>query len=225
MSPLKGKAWIRTNIGHIGVCRKEIIERIERGIPPLAQDWFDMPMRRIHDRLFQITLALTEIGHAEAKCFFLEDGKSDPEWPEGPNTVLNVGSAHTCCANIIYNAFVRQFGPNKAGNAVPHAEEQGWVHELDKAGYTVIPKSGTFRDLIAELDFICRKAWLPLSAPSAHSPDADHLRADGALWQSLCGAQLYGRGSGPGANLIPKPRPWSSSSSWWMRCMPAMRGS
>ena len=123
-SPLKGKAWIRTNIGHIGVCRKEIIDRIERGTPPLAQDWFDIPMRRIHDRLFQITLALTEIGHAEAKCFFLEDGKSDPEWPEGPNTVLNVGSAHTCCANIIYNAFVRQFGPNKAGNAVPNAEEQ-----------------------------------------------------------------------------------------------------
>ncbi len=155
--PLKGKAWIRTNIGHIGVGRKEIIAHIERGDPPLAQDWFDMPMRRIHDRLFQITLALTEIGHAQAKCFFLEDGKSDPEWPEGPNTVLNVGSAHTCCANIIYNAFVRQFGPNKAGNAVPSAEEQGWVHALDKAGYTVIPKSGTFRDLIKELDFIFGK--------------------------------------------------------------------
>jgi len=153
-SPLKGKAWIRTNIGHIGVCRKEIIDLIEQGIPLLGQDWFDIPMRRIHDQLFQITLAMTEIGHAEAKCFFLEDGKSDPEWPEGPNSVLNVGSAHTCCANIIYNAFVRQFGPNKAGKAVPHAEEQRWVSELDKAGYTVIPQSGTFRDLIAELDFI-----------------------------------------------------------------------
>jgi len=152
--PLNGKAWIRTNIGHIGVCRKEIIDRIERGIPSLGQDWFDIPMHRIHDRLFQVTLGLTEIGHAQAKCFFLEDGKSDPEWPEGPNTVLNVGSAHTCCANIIYNAFVRQFGPNKAGNAAPHAEEQHWIHELDKAGYTVIPKSGTFRDLIAELNFI-----------------------------------------------------------------------
>jgi predicted glycogen debranching enzyme len=156
--PLKGKAWIRTNIGHIGVCRREIIDRTEQGIPSLCRDWFDIPMRRIHDRLFQISLGLTEIGHAQAKCFFLEDGKSDPEWPEGPNTVLNVGSAQTCCANIIYNAFVRQFGPNKAGNAVPDAKEQGCIHELDIAGYTVIPKSGTFRDLIAELDFIF--GWL-----------------------------------------------------------------
>jgi starch synthase (maltosyl-transferring) len=152
--PLKGKAWIRTNIGHLGVLRKETIDRIERGIPSLGQDWFDIPMRRIHDRLFQVTLALTETGHAQAKCFFLEDGKTDPEWPEGPNTVLNIGSAHTCCANIIYNAFVRQFGPNKAGHAAPHADEQHWIRELDSTGYTVIPKSGTFRDLIGELDFI-----------------------------------------------------------------------
>lgn len=153
-APLKGKAWIRTNLGHIGESRREIIDRIERGIPALNRDWYDIPMRRVHDRLFQITLALTETGHAEAKCFFLEDGKSDPEWPEGPNTVLNVGTAHTCCANIIYNAFVRQFGPNKAGCAVPTEEERRWVHSLDQAGYTVIPKSGTFRDLISELDFI-----------------------------------------------------------------------
>lgn len=155
--PLQGKAWIRTNIGHVGVCRKEIIDRMERGIPSLGRDWFDIPMRRVHERLFQISLGLTEIGHAQAKCFFLEDGRSDPEWPEGPNTVINVGSAHTCCANIIYNAFVRQFGPNKSGNAAPHAEEQRRIQELDRAGYTVIPKSGTFRDLIAELDFIIKR--------------------------------------------------------------------
>jgi predicted glycogen debranching enzyme len=155
--PLKGKAWIRTNIGHLGAFRKEVIDRIERGIPSLGLDWFDIPMRQVHDRLFQITLALTETGHAQAKCFFLEDGKTDPEWPEGPNTALNVGSAFTCCANIIYNAFVRQFGPNKAGNADPQAEERRCIHALDKAGYTVIPQSGTFRDLIAEFDFIFGK--------------------------------------------------------------------
>ena len=155
--PLKGKAWIRTNIGHLGVRRKEIIDHVDRGNPFLGQDWFDIPMRRIHDQLFQIVLPLNEIGHAEAKCLFLEDGKSDPEWPEGDNTVLNVSSADICCANIIYNAFVRQFGPNKAGRAVPSPEEQHWVARLDDAGYTVIPKSGTFRDLIGELDFIVGK--------------------------------------------------------------------
>ncbi len=151
---LKGKAWIRTNIGHIATSRKEIIEHIDNDKPFLGHDWFDIPMVMIHDRLFQITLPLAEIGHCEAKCFFLEDGKSDPEWPEGSNTIINVRSSSTCCANSIYNAFVRQFGPNKAGKATPGKDEKFFVNELDKAGYTVIPKSGTFRNLIEELDFI-----------------------------------------------------------------------
>lgn len=155
-SPLKGTAWIRTNIGHLAVSRREIIAAVERKTPVLGEDWFDIPMRRIHDRLFQIRLPLTEVGHAEAKCFFLEQGASDPEWPEGANTVLNVSAADTCCANTIYNAFVRQFGPNKAGKAAPTPDEADCARKLDNAGYTVIPQSGTFRDLIPELDFIIR---------------------------------------------------------------------
>ncbi len=155
-APLKGTAWIRTNIGHLAVSRKEIVNAVERGTPILGQDWFDIPMRRVHERLFQIRLPLTEVGHAEAKCFFLEDGASDPEWPEGDNTILNVNPADTCCANTIYNAFVRQFGPNKAGKAAPSSDEADAAHKLDAAGYTVIPPSGTFRDLISELDFIIR---------------------------------------------------------------------
>jgi starch synthase (maltosyl-transferring) len=62
-----------------------------------------------------------------------------------------VAPADTCCANIIYNAFVRQFGPNKNG-AMGVVDQT--MKSLDDAGYTVIPPSGTFRDLIGELDFI-----------------------------------------------------------------------
>ncbi len=74
----------------------------------------------------------------------------------GPNTVINVEPAETCCANTIYNAFVRQFGPNKAGTFL-FPVEQTCIQALDNAGFTVIPPSGTFRDLIRELDFIIEK--------------------------------------------------------------------
>jgi hypothetical protein len=48
-----------------------------------------------------------EVGHFEAKCFFLKKGESTVVWPQGSNRVINVESADTCCGNIIYNDFVR----------------------------------------------------------------------------------------------------------------------
>lgn len=151
---IQGSAWVRTNIGHAGITRTEIIRSVEQQETPLGRDWFDIPMRRLDDRRFAVRLPLTEVGHFEAKCFFLEQGQALPLWPPGTNTMLNVEPAESCCGNIIYNAFVRQFGPNKSGrSALPdHARE--CVRELDEARFTVIPPSGTFRDLAAELDFI-----------------------------------------------------------------------
>ena len=151
--PKKGRAWLRTNIGQAEVAREEIIQAVDKDQPPLARDWFDIPMRRVDDRSFKITIPLCEVGHFQAKCFFLADGESRPLWPDGPNVVINVEPSGTCCANIIYNTFVRQFGPNKRGRFFLDADPD-LIRSLDKDGYTVIPPSGTFRDLIGELDFI-----------------------------------------------------------------------
>jgi len=150
----KGLAWLRTTIGHADIARKEIIDDVTLDSPALGRDWFDIPMKRVDDRRFEVVLPLLEIGHFEAKCFFLSAGADMPLWPAGPNTVINVEPADTCCANIIYNAFVRQFGPNKYGGGAPESSQKKCVQTLDNDGYTVIPKSGTFRDLISELDFI-----------------------------------------------------------------------
>ncbi|MFH1993922.1 MAG: amylo-alpha-1,6-glucosidase [Pseudomonadota bacterium] len=150
----KGSAWLRTNIGHAATAREEIFAEAERDESPLGRDWFDIPMKQVGDRHFEVTVPLCEVGHFEAKCFFLKAGKFTPVWPQGPNTAINVEPADTCCANIIYNAFVRQFGPNKAGGGTPDDSQKRCIQSLDNAGYTVIPKSGTFRDLIKELDFI-----------------------------------------------------------------------
>ena len=111
-----GTAWVRTNIGHASIIRDEIIQAVEKKKTPLGKAWFDLSMQRLDDRRFTVNLPLCEIGHFEAKCYFLKEGERQPTWPPGLNAAVNVEAADVCCANIIYNAFVRQFGPNKAGS-------------------------------------------------------------------------------------------------------------
>ncbi len=152
--PENGTAWVRTNIGRAAIIRREIIRQVDKEQTPLGRGWFDIPMKRLDARTFQAILPLCECGHFEAKCFFSPQTRQTPIWPAGPNTAVNVDRATACCANIIYNAFVRQFGPYKAGGQIQTAPEEKIVDNLDKQGYTVIPPSGTFRDLITELDFI-----------------------------------------------------------------------
>ena len=136
---LKGSAWIRTNIGHGRTIRQEIIQHVRTGEPPLGRAWFDIPMQRLDERTFSGKLPLGETGHFEAKCYFLPENEIKPFWPPGPNTALNVDCSDACCANTIYNAFVRQFGPNKAAaNALGQPEKQ-LIGRLDQIGYTVIP--------------------------------------------------------------------------------------
>ena len=106
---LEGKARLRTNIGHVGIARKEIVARVEKNESPLSRDWFDLHMVRVDQEQFKITVPLAETGHFEAKAFFLAKGDDNPVWAPGDNTVINVEPADTCCANIIYNVFVRQF--------------------------------------------------------------------------------------------------------------------
>lgn len=149
-----GSAWLRTQIGSADILREEIVRSIHENLPPLGRSWFDFPMLRRDADTFEITLPLCQVGHFEAKCFYLGDGQSDPIWPQGENTQINVAPADTCCANLVYNAFVRQFGPNKAGLADESDAQRVNIDALDHRGYTVIPPSGTFRDLIGELDFI-----------------------------------------------------------------------
>jgi starch synthase (maltosyl-transferring) len=149
----EGSAWLRTNIGHAGIAREEIFREVLNDEPPLGLDWFDIPMSSVDDRRFQVTLPLCETGYFEAKCFFLKKGEVDPIWPDGPNTAIKVEPADTCCSNIIYNTFVRQFSPYKGGR-LPDPAEKDRIMGLDRAGYAVIPPSGTFRELLKELDFI-----------------------------------------------------------------------
>ncbi len=149
----KGKAWLRSNIGHAHVRHTEIIMHAEQGRPPLSRDWHDHPMKAESKNQFTITLPLLGVGRYEAKAYFIEDGAELIQWPEGGNSIMKVEPAETCAGNTMYTAFVRQFGDAKYNGAInPHDEDA--IQQLDQAGYTVIPKAGKFRDLIKELDFI-----------------------------------------------------------------------
>ena len=121
-------------------------------------DWHDLPMERKDEKTFAITIGLAEVGHFEGKCFFFPEETSEAVWCEGDNVHINVEPAVYCAGNSIYCAFVRQFGINKNRKISDSSESYiRNIAKLDEDGFTVIPHSGTFRDLQKELDFIFDK--------------------------------------------------------------------
>ena len=109
-SPRKGRAALRTNIGHARVRRREIIAETERGETPLAKAWTDIPLAEVEPGLFRAEIRLDEVGVFSGKACFFPEGSEIPEWPEGRNFHVKVESAETRKSNSIYTVFPRQFG-------------------------------------------------------------------------------------------------------------------
>ncbi|OQC15510.1 MAG: Alpha-1,4-glucan:maltose-1-phosphate maltosyltransferase [Lentisphaerae bacterium ADurb.Bin082] len=152
-SAREGKAFLRTNLGQAHVRRAEIIANVEHGRAILGRDWHDLPMRQADERSFQITLPLCQVGLFEFKTFFVPDDGGELVWPKGENVRVKIEPSATVSGNTIYNAFVRQFGPNRSGQAWTKAHRDAETF-LSQAGYTVLPPSGTFADLRRELPVI-----------------------------------------------------------------------
>ena len=145
----RGAAFVRTNIGRAPVMRDEIVAHNDEAKPFLAADWHDLPMEQVAPGRFSVRIPLVEPGVFTAKAFFLPEESETPVWPDGGNTTLKVAPAFTVCGNSIYTAFVRQFHDEE-----PAASDPAAIAALDRAGYTVIPPSGTFRALARRLDHI-----------------------------------------------------------------------
>lgn len=152
-TPHRGRAVFRTNLGLASVRRREVIACTESGEPVLARDWHDVPMRERSPGEYTVSLTLTEVGLFEGKACFFPHHVSAPEWPEGDNLKIKVEPALTACANTVYSAFVRQFG-HALNHTLQTEHLQKQEQVLDEQGYTVVPPSGTFRDLIRHLDHI-----------------------------------------------------------------------
>ena len=148
-----GKAFLRTNIGMIAIRRKEIINEVEKNQRCVGRDWHDLELKAVGRNCFELELILTETGIFELKPFFAPAAENSALlWGDGENLKIKVEAADNFGANLMYTAFVRQFGSRCAAGTVAGDDEI--IRKLDQANYTVIPPSGTFRDLKKKLDFI-----------------------------------------------------------------------
>ncbi len=143
-----GRAVLRTSIGGAETRYGEEIEAARAGRPPLAVAWRDIPMEAVAPGRHRVRLPLLDEGCFQAKACFFPAGGGRPEWPDGDDVRIKTGPAWTVAGASIYTAFPRQFGPG-----CPPGEEAA-AEVLDQGGWTVIPPSGTFRDLVARLDVI-----------------------------------------------------------------------
>ncbi|MBR7180902.1 MAG: glycogen debranching enzyme N-terminal domain-containing protein [Kiritimatiellae bacterium] len=109
-SPAKGRAALRTNLGHAATRRREIIAWTERGETPLARAWTDIPLEEKEPGVFSARITLDEVGVFSGKACFFPEGSNVPQWPEGSNFHIKVESAWTRRSNSIYTVFPRQFG-------------------------------------------------------------------------------------------------------------------
>ncbi len=148
----RGTAVLRTSLGGAAVKNREILASAEAGRPALALDWSDIPMTEVEPGVHVVRLPLLEVGCFHAKACFFPEGGGRAEWPEGDDVHIKTEPAWTLTGSSVYTAFPRQFGE------FCEAEKSAFTYSesavLDKAGWTVIPPSGTFRSLVKRLDVI-----------------------------------------------------------------------
>ncbi|MBE6387693.1 MAG: glycogen debranching protein [Lentisphaerae bacterium] len=149
---IPGRGVLRTNIGYAATTRDEICESLLKDKPAPGLDWHDFDMTPEGSGRYTLTLPLLETGCFEAKCCFIPDDGSPIIWAHGANFEIKVESSAAAAGNTIYCAFVRQFGKTLFLEHSGDTPAEAGV--LDRQGYTVIPPSGTFRDLIRQLDHI-----------------------------------------------------------------------
>jgi predicted glycogen debranching enzyme len=149
------RAFLRTNLGRAAARRREIISAQAGGATFAGESWRDLPMQKNGD-VWEVELPLAEVGHFKAKAY-LRDEKNWQHWPDGNDIGISVHPNFARTANTIYCAFVRLFGETK--NLASTADErlEAELKSLDTKNFTVIPPSGTLRDLKKQLPHIVQK--------------------------------------------------------------------
>ncbi len=145
--------YLRTNIGGGHLIRRARVESVENGRPTPSNSWVDHLMECEGKGKYVIHLPLTEVGYFEAKVWFKDKNTGERIWKPGENIYLKVEPASTLLNNSIYGVFTRLFGANKHKNTLEQEQSES-VKVLEEKGYTVTPASGTFRDVINNLDHI-----------------------------------------------------------------------
>ena len=164
-------AVVRTTLGQAEILRQKCAEPIlyheaDTATQPTAgnhsyrtgSEWRDIAMTAIAPGVYRLALTLSEVGHFEAKPRLIT-AAGQVIWPEGENISIQVHPAWTKSHNSIYCCFPRMFGPNaSAAFTTTHGGEAALREELSQTweqhGYTVIPPSGTLRQVQEQLPHI-----------------------------------------------------------------------
>ena len=147
--PPKGwRAFLRTNLGRGAALRREILEAHTRALAAAGSSWRDIPMRWDQNR-WRVDLPLVETGYFKAKAYALDE-RGWQHWPDGPDVGISIHPDKYRTANILYCAFTRLLGPRDN----PRKDLTAAEALLDQAGYSVLPPSGTLRELVRRLPHI-----------------------------------------------------------------------
>jgi glycogen debranching enzyme len=150
------RAFLRTNLTRAERAREEILAQAGtlRGEQATfaGASWRDIPLRPGAGG-WTLDLVLTDPGHFRAKAYAV-DPAGLQHWPLGEDLGLSVLPDRLRSANLIYCAFPRQFGPARSLRGTRDARQEAAWAELDRQGMTVIPPSGTLRDLTRQLPHI-----------------------------------------------------------------------
>ena len=172
-TPLKVR--LRTTLGQAREVLRSIIEPVESGSTPTDEGWRDLEMSP-DGGAWHIDVALNQVGFFKATAH-VRDAFGFQHWVEGENITISVHPGHTRFGNTIYCAFPRLFGATKTTNQPAAASLDERLAKLEDGGWTIIPPSGTLRDLTAELPHILGRLkckWLHLLPinPAPTTPDA-----------------------------------------------------
>jgi len=151
--PKGARALLRTNLGKAERTRQEVISTHAGKGPMSIAFWRDVPLQPQPDGEWAIELPLTDIGFYRAKAY-LVDENGFQIWPDGANAGISVHPDCYRTANTIYCAFTRMFGESKTARTTQDPKWEKQLNKLDERGYSVIPPSGKFRDVIRELPHI-----------------------------------------------------------------------
>jgi starch synthase (maltosyl-transferring) len=154
-SETKTDAFLRTNLGRAAARRCEIISAHAGGAKFAGESWRDLPMQKTADG-WQIEIPLAEVGYFKAKAYLLDEKKWQ-HWPDGSDVGISVHPNFARTANTIYCAFTRLFGATKNLETSRNENLDAQLKSLDEKNFTVIPPSGTFRDLKKQLPHIVQK--------------------------------------------------------------------
>ncbi len=145
-------AFLRTTLTRAARARAEVmaLAGARPGGPATfaGSAWRDIPMAPDAGG-WTLDLPLTEVGFFRAKAY-ARDPRGRQHWPAGEDLGLAVHPDGLRSANLIYCAFPRLFG--SAPTDVPG--DASCVEALDRAGWTLLPPTGTLRDLKARLPHI-----------------------------------------------------------------------